>query len=113
MPGNKKNTIYVGGLEASVTEEILFAAFIPFGDIKELSIPKDFAVNKHKGFAFIEYEDEEDAVEAIDNMVKYLYLLHGCFIFNSLFLYMYIFVRGGKNNDLVNLRKAPSCTAKF
>jgi peptidyl-prolyl isomerase E (cyclophilin E) len=70
MPGNNKKTLYVGGLEANVTEEIVFAAFIPFGDIKEVSMPRDFSANKHKGFAFIEYEDEEDAQEAIENMVK-------------------------------------------
>jgi RNA recognition motif-containing protein len=89
MPGkNKKNTLYVGGLEASVTEEILFAAFIPFGDIKEVSMPMDFTVNKHKGFAFIEYVEEEDATEAIDNMVKYVYLFHCVCIFRFLFSFI-------------------------
>jgi hypothetical protein len=31
-----------GGLDEQVTEEILLAAFIPFGDIVEVNIPKDF-----------------------------------------------------------------------
>lgn len=39
---SKKRMIYVGGLEQSVSEEVLHAAFIPFGNIKEVSIPKDF-----------------------------------------------------------------------
>ena len=38
----RKRTLYVGGLEDSVTEEIVFAAFVPFGDLKEVSLPKDF-----------------------------------------------------------------------
>ena len=68
----RKRTLYVGGLEESVTEEIVFAAFIPFGDIKEVSLPKDFGDKtksmKHKGFAFVEFEEAEDAQEAMDNM---------------------------------------------
>ncbi len=31
---NPKTTLYVGGLDESVNESILHAAFIPFGDIK-------------------------------------------------------------------------------
>ena len=33
----------MGGLDSGVNEEILHAAFIPFGDIREVNIPKDFA----------------------------------------------------------------------
>lgn len=33
---NPKTTLYVGGLEASVNEASLHAAFLPFGDIKEV-----------------------------------------------------------------------------
>ena len=61
----RKRTLYVGGLEDSVTEEIVFAAFVPFGDLKEVSLPKDFGDKtksmKHKGFAFVEFEEAEDA----------------------------------------------------
>ena len=68
----RKRTLYVGGLEDGVTEEIVFAAFVPFGDIKEVSLPKDFGDKtksmKHKGFAFVEFEEAEDAQEAIENM---------------------------------------------
>jgi len=31
-----------GGLDEKCTEEMLHAAFIPFGDIVEVNIPKDF-----------------------------------------------------------------------
>lgn len=42
----KKNILYVGGLDEPVTEEILHAAFIPFGDIKSVQIPKDYTASK-------------------------------------------------------------------
>mmetsp|Transcript_8571 Transcript_8571/g.8697 ORF Transcript_8571/g.8697 Transcript_8571/m.8697 type:complete len:129 (-) Transcript_8571:193-579(-) len=64
----KKKTIYVGGLDASTTEEILYAAFIPFGDLKEVNIPRDYAENKTRGFGFVDFEEEEDAAAALENM---------------------------------------------
>jgi peptidyl-prolyl isomerase E (cyclophilin E) len=33
--------LYVGGLDGSVTEALVQAAFIPFGDIKEINMPLD------------------------------------------------------------------------
>lgn len=42
------NMLYVGGLDDSVTEELLHAAFIPFGDLKSIQIPKDYKESKLK-----------------------------------------------------------------
>lgn len=53
-----------------VDEKILNAAFIPFGEIVDVQIPLDYESEKHRGFAFIEFEAAEDAAEAIDNMVN-------------------------------------------
>ncbi len=44
--GPKKNILYVGGIDGAVTEEIIFAAFAPFGDVKSIQIPKDFVESK-------------------------------------------------------------------
>lgn len=44
----KKRMVYVAGLDGSVNEEILHAAFIPFGDIKEVNIPKDYQASNVK-----------------------------------------------------------------
>ncbi|XP_019874383.1 peptidyl-prolyl cis-trans isomerase E [Aethina tumida] len=63
-----KRTIYVGGLAEEVDEKVLNAAFIPFGDIVDVQIPLDYETEKHRGFAFIEFENAEDAAAAIDNM---------------------------------------------
>lgn len=58
-----------GGLAEEVDEKMLSAAFIPFGDIVDIQIPLDYESEKHRGFAFIEFEAAEDALAAIDNMV--------------------------------------------
>ncbi|XP_055388885.1 peptidyl-prolyl cis-trans isomerase E-like [Condylostylus longicornis] len=63
-----KRTLYVGGLDDHVNKAILQAAFIPFGDIRTTEIPIDRATGKHRGFGFIEFEEEKDADQAIDNM---------------------------------------------
>ena len=66
-----RSTVYIGGLSPEVSTATLHAAFIPFGDIADISLPKpELASNKdpHRGFGYVEFELEEDAKEAIDNM---------------------------------------------
>ncbi|CAK7203228.1 hypothetical protein SEUCBS139899_005959 [Sporothrix eucalyptigena] len=85
-----KATVYVGGLGPQVTVANLQDAFIPFGDIADISLPKNDRLGKrdqangvseesiatgqdaadHRGFAYVEFEDADDAREAIDNMDK-------------------------------------------
>jgi peptidyl-prolyl isomerase E (cyclophilin E) len=38
------------------------------GDIFEIQLPIDYETQKHRGFAFVEYETADDAAAAIDNM---------------------------------------------
>lgn len=64
-------TLYVGGLAQTVTSQILHDAFIPFGPIADVSLPKpELPSNKdpHRGFGYVAFEAEDDAKEAIDNM---------------------------------------------
>lgn len=66
-----KATVYVGGLAGMVNQANLHDAFIPFGEIADISLPtndKPDATEPHRGFAYIEYEDADDAKEAMDNM---------------------------------------------
>ncbi|KAK4644899.1 hypothetical protein QC761_308990 [Podospora bellae-mahoneyi] len=89
-----KATIYVGNLPPQATLQTISEAFLPFGEIADISLPKNDgrgpngADNKsnnndflgkgpqqqqqqqstHRGFAYVEFEDEADAKEAIDNM---------------------------------------------
>lgn len=46
----------------------LQSAFIPFGDVTDISIPLDYSNQKHRGFAFVEFRLLEDAAAAMDNM---------------------------------------------
>ncbi|KAL8983140.1 MAG: hypothetical protein Q9205_002543 [Flavoplaca limonia] len=65
------STIYVGGLENAVTEKLLANAFLPFGEIVDVTLPKpDLPSSRepHRGFGYIEFEVAGDAKEAIDNM---------------------------------------------
>jgi RNA recognition motif-containing protein len=43
-------------------------AFSPFGPIRSISMSWDAATNKHKGFAFIEYETPEAAQLSLEQM---------------------------------------------
>ena len=65
---NPKTTLYVGGLDELVNKDVLKAAFLPFGDILDVTMPLDHATGKHRGFGFVQYESSEDAEAALDNM---------------------------------------------
>ncbi|XP_050101176.1 peptidyl-prolyl cis-trans isomerase E [Anopheles aquasalis] len=65
---NDKRTVYVGGLSEEVTDKLITDAFIPFGDLVDIQMPIDYESQKHRGFAFIEFENAEDAAAAVDNM---------------------------------------------
>ena len=66
-----KSTIYVGGLDQGVTAHTLAEAFVPFGEVVDISLPKPDQPNssdKHRGFGYVEFDLPQDAKEAIDNM---------------------------------------------
>lgn len=66
-----KATVYVGGLAPMVNQSSLHAAFIPFGEIVDITLPAPEAPSStelHRGFGYVEFEDAADAKEAIDNM---------------------------------------------
>ncbi|KAF2017063.1 peptidyl-prolyl cis-trans isomerase E [Aaosphaeria arxii CBS 175.79] len=66
-----KATVFVGGLDQAVTQQTLYHAFLPFGDIVEVNLPKPEAPNStdiHRGFGYVEFEQAGDAKDAIDNM---------------------------------------------
>lgn len=67
-----KATVHVGGLAAIVTPGNVHDAFIPFGEIADISLPKNDNPKAievaHRGFAYVEFEDVDDAKEAIENM---------------------------------------------
>lgn len=46
----------------------MFMKLYWIGEINDVQIPLDYETEKHRGFAFIEFELAEDAAAAIDNM---------------------------------------------
>jgi peptidyl-prolyl isomerase E (cyclophilin E) len=66
----KRTVVYVGGVATECDDATLQAAFIPFGEIVQVMMPRDEAGvdGKHRGFGFVEFEHADDAKEAVDNM---------------------------------------------
>ncbi|TPP64975.1 Poly(U)-binding-splicing factor PUF60 [Fasciola gigantica] len=62
------NRVYVGSISYDVKEEMLKQSFSVFGPIKTVSMSWDPATQKHKGFAFLEFEYPEGAHLAIEQM---------------------------------------------
>ncbi|KAF2497686.1 peptidyl prolyl cis-trans isomerase cyclophilin [Lophium mytilinum] len=70
-PTRVKSTVYVGGLDNAVTTRTLHDAFVPFGEIVDVTLPKPdlpSSTDPHRGFGYVEFENTADAKEAIDNM---------------------------------------------
>ena len=66
-----KATVFVGGLDNAVNEQVLTEVFLPFGEIVDVSLPKPEApssTDPHRGFGYVEFETPGDARDAIDNM---------------------------------------------
>lgn len=49
---------------------------MPFGEIKSLDLPTDYSTGNHRGFCFVEFDDPDDAAEAIYNMDGATFLQH-------------------------------------
>lgn len=60
--------IYVGSISFELKEDTVRQAFNPFGPIKTINMSWDPSTQKHKGFAFIEYEAPEAAHLALEQM---------------------------------------------
>lgn len=58
----------MGSISFELKEDTIRQAFIPFGPIKSINMSWDPVTQKHKGFAFVEYELPEAAQLALDQM---------------------------------------------
>jgi len=61
-------SIYVGSINFDIREDTVKEAFLPFGPMRSINLAFDHVANKHKGFAFIEYDIPEAAFIAIEQM---------------------------------------------
>ncbi len=57
--------IYVGNLNYQITGGELRNLFEKYGKVDQVSVPRDAATGKARGFAFVEMQDEAAAKEAI------------------------------------------------
>ncbi len=60
--------IYVGNLSYTTTDEGLEAAFAAFGTVRSVAILQDRETGRSRGFGFVEMEDDEQALAAINGL---------------------------------------------
>lgn len=58
---NQEATCYVGNLDDSCTDSLLWELMIQAGPLANLHLPKDRITSNHQGFAFAEFLTEQDA----------------------------------------------------
>ena len=73
MGGSKKraNSIFVRGISADTETDDLRGVFEKYGPVYDIYVPRDYNTSKARGFAYVEYENQEDAEKAIDK-IEYL-----------------------------------------
>ena len=60
--------LYIGNLRYTTTEDALRAACEAYGDVTDVKIIIDRETNQSKGFAFVTWTNEADAVLARENL---------------------------------------------
>ncbi|XP_065203646.1 poly(U)-binding-splicing factor half pint [Planococcus citri] len=60
--------VYVGSISFELKEDTIRQAFSPFGPIKSINMSWDPITQKHKGFAFVEYDIPEAAQLSLEQM---------------------------------------------
>lgn len=60
--------LYVGNLAYSTTDEALRARFAPFGSLLAAMVLVDRLSGRSRGFGFVEYATDEEALLAIEAM---------------------------------------------
>ncbi len=58
--------LYVGSLPYSATEDQVRSLFEPYGNLESVRIIMDKFTGRSKGFAFVEFSDDDSANKAID-----------------------------------------------
>ena len=59
--------LYVGNLPWSTTEDTLRAHFAQFGDVQSVSIINDRETGRSRGFGFVEMENADAAIAALND----------------------------------------------
>jgi splicing factor 3B subunit 4 len=69
---NQEATVWVGGLDLEVDEDLLWELCFNAGPVVSVNMPRDKITGDHAGYAFVEFSSEQDADYAmkIMNMVR-------------------------------------------
>lgn len=57
--------LYVGNIAYNMSPEELRVVFSPFGNVLNVKVITDKETGKSKGYAFVEFENDEDAEKAL------------------------------------------------
>lgn len=60
--------LFVGNLPFAITQDQLKEIFAVYGQVVSVNIVSDKFSGRSKGFGFVEFENEEDAVKAIEGL---------------------------------------------
>jgi RNA recognition motif-containing protein len=60
--------VFAGNLSFDITREQLLEAFGAVGPIQDVVMPLDKMTGRMRGFAFVEFESEDDAAKAIQQL---------------------------------------------
>ena len=60
--------IFVGNISWSVRDQDLYEAFSKYGKLAEVKVIVDMHTHRSKGFGFVTFEDNNDALTAIAEM---------------------------------------------
>ncbi|XP_057316285.1 uncharacterized protein LOC130657322 [Hydractinia symbiolongicarpus] len=65
---NDLRTVFVGKLDYGAEEDDLSQVFERYGVIEKISIPTDRETGRKRGFAFVTYQNSNDAQDAVDGV---------------------------------------------
>ena len=68
MFGNRGFEVYVGDLDSSVTEQLLYNSFARFGMIASVKIMRHIVTHQSRGFGFITFYHQSEGERAINEM---------------------------------------------
>ena len=63
--------IFVGNLDYNTRKEEVQGLFVQVGEIRDVFLPTDRETGRPRGFAFVEYANDEDAAKAIEKFNGY------------------------------------------
>lgn len=61
-------TVYVGNIPFSVKEKDLKKEFSNYGKVSSVSLIKNWTKDQSRGFAFVNMEEEQDALDAVEDL---------------------------------------------